>query len=183
MLGDSDASQWIALATPHPAATLSDQDLGIHALIQMHSDPSKALPVDASSSQLQFKGKAKELTIALMSSPNDHRLLLKRGTELLKQGKPDLAIRDFTSVLNIVPNSLKATFNRAVARRQTGDLQGSLSDYNSVIKLTPKDKDAYRNRGIVKQMIGSQSGACADWGTAVALGDKEVGPWINEECR
>ena len=183
-LGDGDAAKWIALSKPQ----LPAMSMPVQTLLQMHSSQAglaeqSAVENPISAEDFNVSQRSRELTLALLSDPSDHVLLLRRGTELLKRGSLSLAIKDFSSVLRLMPNSLKATFNRAVARRKVGDLSGALADYDRVIQLDPEDSDAYRNRGIVKQMLGSQAGACADWGVAAALGEKEVKPWIQSDCQ
>jgi len=179
-LGDDDASQWLALASLNQGP-----DLATQSLIRMHQpNPVPTIGTGQSTTgSTSMEGRLKKINLALMSRPTDIKLLYQRGTEFLKQGNLELAIGDFSTILQIAPTSIKALFNRAVARRQAGDLERSLSDYDKVIELSPQDHDAYRNRGIVKQLLGSQAGACADWGTAAALGNADAKYWVNQECK
>jgi len=181
LLGDREASKWVAMARPQAT------DLAVETMIAIHSrDPavSPASNTDNPTTSPTKSNKSSTGTkIALRSNTNDVHLLFQLGTKSLREGRPEQAIANFTKILELTPQSAKAIFNRAVAKRQTGDLNGALKDYDSVIKISPKDNQAYRNRGIVKQLLGSQIGACADWGIASGLGDLEAREWIRDECR
>ena len=181
LLGDKEATEWVAIAAPQI------RDIAIETISHIHSPNDTKAPQDNATLSLKmpvnFTKPITKIQLALASKPSDPQLLYQRGTEFLKNGQPSQAIIDFSAVLKVYPQSVRAIFNRAVAKRQIGDLNGALLDYNIAIQLSPKDNQTYRNRGIVKQMLGNQIGACADWGIASGLGDREASEWIQNECR
>ena len=185
-LGDKEASQWVAFNQPLPASQVLD--ISTESLIRMHSAPNKNLEQSITSPDLQasnliLSSNLQKIILAIRKNPSDINLLYRRGTELLKLGRPNLAILDLSNVIKKRPKYVQAIFNLAVARRQSGDLSGALKDYNTVIGLAPRDHQAYRNRGIVHQLMGLTSAACADWGSALAFGNNEVAGWIKSDCR
>ncbi|NDC62378.1 MAG: tetratricopeptide repeat protein, partial [Betaproteobacteria bacterium] len=113
-LGDSDARQWIAMAS-RPQSS----DLAVQAMLHLHqpNQPSQTAPAPVAL-PAAITTRLQKLTVALMSKPKDPQLLYQRGTEFLKNGALDQAIADFSTILRAAPNSIKAIFNRAVARRQ-----------------------------------------------------------------
>src|SRR5215208_4689477 len=67
-------------------------------------------------------------------------------------GNSDLAIRDFTEVLNLSPRHAVAARSRAQSYLAAGDLKRAVSDYGR-IKLNPKDARALYLRGLAEKEL------------------------------
>ena len=75
---------------------------------------------------------------------------IKNGDALLKEGKFDEAIGEYTKAIELfVDNEDKAEAynNRGVAKGKKGDYDGAIADYTKAIELKPDYATAYHNRG------------------------------------
>ena len=88
-----------------------------------------------------------DLDRAIRAEPKKIDNLLRRGLAYLEMGNSDLAIRDFTEVLNLSPRHAVAARSRAQSYLAAGDLKRAVSDYG-LIKLNPKDARALYLRGL-----------------------------------
>ena len=84
---------------------------------------------------------------AIAPTPNDAEAYYKRGVAYGEKGEFDLAIEDFTKVIDLNPDSAEAYYNRGFAYNSKGAIDRAIVDYNTAIQLNPNYALAYYNRG------------------------------------
>lgn len=95
---------------------------------------------------------------------------INRGVIYFRQGKYDLAIRDYTEVIDrIAPKKAAAYVNRGIAHSTQKDHQKAIADYNEAIKIEPENIDAYVNRGIAHSSMANHERAIEDYRKAIAI--------------
>jgi tetratricopeptide (TPR) repeat protein len=68
-------------------------------------------------------------------------------------GNSDLAIRDFTEVLNLSPRHAVAIRSRPQSYFAAGDLKRAVSDYALLIRLNPRNARAFYLRGLPEREL------------------------------
>lgn len=58
-----------------------------------------------------------------------------RGCSYEKQGEIELAIEDFTKVLDIYPNHVNAAYARGACENKRGNFAKAIEDYNMALSL------------------------------------------------
>ena len=87
----------------------------------------------------------------------------------VKTGQFELAILDFSSVVNCNPKNGNAYFNMGNAFRDLKDYSGAIYNYTKAIKINPNDYEAYNNRGKAKSNLKDYLGAISDYKKAVEI--------------
>ena len=115
----------------------------------------------------------------------DHlNAFLQRGFCHSLQREYDLAVVDFTSVIQRKPDHLWAYTNRGSAYGKLGKNNLAMADFDKVLQLDPKNEEAYNNRGWIKKAEGDTKGACKDWNTSKKMGNAEAKIILkNNNCR
>jgi len=114
-----------------------------------------------------------EATKANISDPNDptvvpiyglRGLAYKARFETQKNmGDCDLAIADFTKIIELYPNGAIAYHNRGILYGYKNDPDRALVDYEAALRLDPNDAVAYLHRGMLYGGKGDISRAIADF--------------------
>ncbi|MEZ5073155.1 MAG: hypothetical protein R2751_19970 [Bacteroidales bacterium] len=102
-----------------------------------------------------------------------------RGLTRIRDGKDDLAIRDFSEAIDLRNDFPLAYHERAGVKRRLGDLQGALYDYRTAIGYRPDFPQAFHNMGSVRILLGDYQGALSDFSTALDLDSTYVLAWNN----
>jgi tetratricopeptide (TPR) repeat protein len=112
------------------------------------------------------------------SSPS----LLERANHALAQNNLDLAIQEYSRLIDEDPNRAGGYLGRGVALRRQGKFDESLSDYNKAIELEPSP-GTYLNRGNLKGQLGDHDAALADLNKAIELQDGSGPIWPAYQSR
>ncbi len=96
------------------------------------------------------------------------------AVRLLREGKTDDAIRQWSSIVNIaegIDNDIAAGafFGRGIAKSKLGRHEEAISDTNEAIRLNPNYVEAYFLRGISKNNLGRREEAIPDLNEAIRL--------------
>ena len=70
-----------------------------------------------------------------------------RGLEAVRRGDYDLAIAEFSAVIQLKPKHAGAYNNRGVSYAHKGDWDQAVADLDEAIRLNPEYVEAYYNRG------------------------------------
>lgn len=113
----------------------------------------------------------------------------KRGYWSLSKN-PDIAIHDYTELIQRKPNEPENYFHRADAYREKGDYQKALRDYNRAIELRPQDSDAmkravdFADRGRTYYEMGDCDHAIQDYSHSFSIkpDDLTLGDRANAYC-
>ncbi len=98
-----------------------------------------------------------------------------RGLAYRAAGKPDLAIKDYTYIIeNINSEYADAYVNRGIALSDTGMFSEALSDLRRSIEFDPELVVAYINRGSVYRKLTDYDLALADFNTAIRLQERKL---------
>jgi tetratricopeptide (TPR) repeat protein len=84
----------------------------------------------------------------------------------------DLALADFTKVIELAPNipGIHQVYNnRSLIRLAKGDFDGALADINKAIAIAPGYAEAYNSRGALRTIAGDLDGALADYNKSISL--------------
>jgi lipoprotein NlpI len=104
------------------------------------------------------------------------RAYFGRGSAYLKKGDLDLAVADYTQVIQRYPKNWQAYFCRGQAYSRKGDLGRAIADYTELVRLNPKAEAGYIGRGAAYAKEGELDRAIADFDQAKQLNpnDKNV---------
>lgn len=80
----------------------------------------------------------------------------------------NLAVTNYTDVIEANPDFELAYFNRARALSDLGEITYAIDDYSEAIILNPLNKDAYNNRGALYAQLGNYSFALDDLNQALS---------------
>jgi tetratricopeptide (TPR) repeat protein len=103
----------------------------------------------------------------------------ERGVDAIRRQDYDLAIAEFSEVIQLKPKYAGAYNNRGVSYAHTGDGDKSVADFNEAIRLNPEYVEAYYNRGIAHNLKGDWDRAIADYTEAIRLNPEYVEACIN----
>ena len=99
-----------------------------------------------------FEAAVADLSLFIQSYPNDEKGYQARAAAHLRQRKLDLAIADYTSVIEINPSSPVSTYYAYVYRAEIycekDDTDRSIADATKAIEINPKFAFAYGVRGV-----------------------------------
>ncbi|MEQ8173158.1 MAG: tetratricopeptide repeat protein, partial [Candidatus Eremiobacterota bacterium] len=83
------------------------------------------------------------------SPPKDPLVYLKKGNELLEEGKPDMAIIEYEQALEINPKLTEAYFKLALIYTKQGKLDNAIKCYNDILKHDYGNRSALRELGVI----------------------------------
>ena len=86
---------------------------------------------------------------ALQNHPEDPSLHNVLGVALAKQGDLDMAIKHYTTALELDMTFFPAHYNLGRARYRQGRLEDAIAHYTDSLRLNPDDKKAHNSLGIV----------------------------------
>ena len=103
----------------------------------------------------------------------------ERGVDAIRRQDYDLAIAEFSEVIQLKPKYAGAYNNRGVSYAHAGDGDKSIADFNEAIRLNPEYVEAYYNRGIAYNLKGDWDKAIADYTEAIRLNPEYVEAYYN----
>ena len=96
---------------------------------------------------------------ALQNNPTDPSLHNVLGVALAKQGDLDMAIKHYTTALELDMAFFPAHYNLGRARYRQGRVEEAIAHYEYSLRLNPDDKKAHNSLGIVLAEQGNVEGA------------------------
>ena len=101
------------------------------------------------------------------------------GNVYLKEGKLDLALAEFNSVLASNPGYNRAHLNRGMVFFRRGDLEQAKEEFKAELKLNPNEAKAYNNLSAVYLQQGLHQKAEEMAERAVELGGHQANAYMN----
>jgi tetratricopeptide (TPR) repeat protein len=112
--------------------------------------------------------KIKLISIAISIDPQYEYLIL-RSHHYSNHGDLQLAIDDYSKLIQMDPQDKIAHMNRGIVFGEQGNLQLAFYDFNKAIELDPHFAEAYINRGVAYNKQGNQQLAIDDYNKAIEL--------------
>src|SRR5437667_2775532 len=84
----------------------------------------------------------------------DPRIIFEQGDRAFVIKNYDLAIENYSKVIEIDPKFEYAYFNRAYAKHKKGDHKAAIEDFNKTLEVNPKNPAAFSARGDCYSEIG-----------------------------
>lgn len=106
---------------------------------------------------------------------------IKRGNAYLDKKEPDMAIRDYTKIIELRPTNEYFYTLRGAAYRVKGDYSNAILDYTSAIMLSSNTASNYSNRGDIYYAKGDFEAAIKDYTKVISLFPKRVKPQASKE--
>lgn len=100
---------------------------------------------------------------SLKEKKNFTSTLLQHGNSYLKAEEYDLAVADYSQVINVAPNHQDAYYWRAWCYDELGDNEKALADLNKLIEINPNHAEAYNNRGFTYEKLEQYDKALANY--------------------
>lgn len=119
------------------------------------------------------------LTREIERIPDHAGLLGARGSLLLGENKPGMALADLEKAVALAPNSALLLVNRSQAYRRFNRLEEALADLDKAVSLSPKLVPARFNRGVLLFGKSRYDEALADFDQCIALAPEVAGPYFN----
>lgn len=101
--------------------------------------------------------------------PNNWEIRSQLGTEYLKKGLYNEAMREYQISLNLNPQDILTLYNVGILNLKMGEYEKSLKQYNKLIRLKPNMGDAYYGRGSVYFASQNYDKAIKDFKKAIEL--------------
>ena len=98
------------------------------------------------------------------------KILLNKGIDKVKRGKPEEALGYFDKILEANPQNSDAWNNKGVALFYLGRVEEALEAYDKALALNPQDLEALRNKGFVLRSLGKLDDALAVYHPLAASG-------------
>ncbi|MCU0391419.1 MAG: tetratricopeptide repeat protein [Thermoflexibacter sp.] len=95
----------------------------------------------------------KALTLPNMTQENVLQILFNRGTSLMNLGSYDIAVQDFSKIIQINPAFVAAYLNRAFCFIKSEQMENGKADYEKVLQLDPNNAIAIRQLQLLKELI------------------------------
>jgi tetratricopeptide (TPR) repeat protein len=127
------------------------------------------------------------IPFALLTNTNAYRLRVgdfsqahfSLGNVYLKEGKLDLALAEFNSVLEMNPGYNRAHLNRGMVFFRGGDLEQAEKEFLAELELNPNEAKAYNNLSAVYLQQGLHQEAEKMAEKAVELGGHQANAYMN----
>jgi tetratricopeptide (TPR) repeat protein len=127
------------------------------------------------------------IPFALLTNSNAYHLKMGEfsqahfslGNVYLKEGKLDLALSEFDSVLALNPSFNRAHLNRGMVYFRRGELEQAEAEFNAELKLNPNEAKAYNNLSAIYQQKGLYPEAEEMAARAIRLGGYPAGAYMN----
>lgn len=87
---------------------------------------------------------------------------LLRGDSNLELKNYEIAIADFSIVIELKSEDSDPYFKRGMCYFELGNLHDALEDFSKVIELLPNDESSYYNRHVIREKLGDLDGAKKD---------------------
>ena len=110
---------------------------------------------------------------------NDAAFYNNRGIDYRKEGKLDLAIKDFDKAIELNPEFAEAYNNLGNTYDDKGDFDKAIVNFNTAVKFKSDFVDAYVNRGVAYGKRDEFNKAINDFTTAIDLDPNHAGAYFN----
>lgn len=111
-----------------------------------------------------FDGAYSDVNQIINSDPNFVMAYNLRGyLSLNYKRNPEIAIKDFTTAIQMSPNNIDFYNSRATCYEYLDKNLEAMLDYNNMLKIDNENLDAYYRRGICKSSLGDRQGAIKDY--------------------
>jgi len=108
----------------------------------------------------------------IRSNPDDLEIYKLRGYEYVSKGFYDLAVADFTTMLQKNPKDAETHQTLGSVYSQMGEYDNAIKSYNEAIRINPKEAEAYAFRGAMYSQKGEYNQALTDFNKALQLNPK-----------
>ncbi len=102
-----------------------------------------------------------------------------RGSYYQKQGKLDIALKDFNEALRLKPDHPETLINRSDIYRINGQYDLSIADCNRALASKNNYSGAYMNRGIAYCIVGRYDEAFSDFVKVISQDPKNANVYCN----
>jgi len=110
---------------------------------------------------------------SIRKNPNDANNYRIRGIEYYSKGYYDLAINDFTKIIDkIDPKDKEAYQQRGMAYSENKEYENAIKDFSKTLEFAPNDADTYALRGMVYAQIKNYKKAAEDFKKAIKINPK-----------
>ena len=106
-------------------------------------------------------------------------LLRNRARIHLAMGRPERALDDYTTLLDLEPTNSEAHLDRGVILQQLGRTCEALDDFDAAVAWSPPYAEAYFDRALVRRALGRDDDALADLAHVLALEPGHAAALIN----
>lgn len=150
---------------------------GAEAVVVSAADerpPRKAVPPSRAAPDPHKVLASLERTLA--SNPQNIEAYVRRGLLYAEElQRPDLALRDFTVVIELAPRSARGFLLRGrLYAEKLAEPRKALADFDEAIRLEPGMTEAYVLRGHVHHGLNDLKKALADYTCALGLGPEDA---------
>ncbi|MBK9075654.1 MAG: tetratricopeptide repeat protein [Flavobacteriales bacterium] len=117
-------------------------------------------------------GALHDLDRALLLTPKDHNIRLKRAEAYIHAGRYEEAETDLGVIIAEQPEhaiGVHARFDLGQVHMALGNYETALTVYTDLVEREPHAAKAYCNRGIAQSKLGAQEAAVADLSKALLL--------------
>lgn len=91
------------------------------------------------------------------------------GVIALQNGRPAVALEQFTKAIDADPHQAAVYFNRGTAQQQLDRPEDALRSYDQALTIKPDYAESYCNRGLVLAQLENWEAAMASYARALAL--------------
>jgi tetratricopeptide (TPR) repeat protein len=106
------------------------------------------------STEADYLNAIKILSNVLPTVSNKRDIFYNRAVCYLNTAQFELAVFDFSVLIEIEPNKAFNYSCRAFAKARTDDKKGAIEDYEKALELEPDNPITYNNMGLVQEEIG-----------------------------
>lgn len=103
------------------------------------------------------------------SDPKNFKSYINRGNAYMMRREYDMAIKDYTTAIELQPGDWEAYNNRGIAFGMKQHHDRSIEDLSMAVQLNPRDFKTYINRGNAYRMINHYDRAIKDYKKAIEL--------------
>lgn len=116
-----------------------------------------------------YKGAIEDLNKVIEKEPNNPKLYIERGFNLLASSDFNAALNDCKKALKLKWLGADLFLCKASAEDALADYKNALCDYDAAININPGDIDLYVRRGMTKFKMESISDAIDDYNYAIKI--------------
>ena len=127
----------------------------------------------------RYKEALDVLSRAIEEYPDHPGLLGARGSLLLGENKPSLALADLEKAVKLAPDSALLLVNRSQAYRRFNRLREAMADLDKAVEMSPQLVPARFNRGVLLFGESRYEEALADFDLCITLAPEVAGPYFN----
>lgn len=113
-----------------------------------------ALANNQNSTEADYLNAIKILSNIFPTVSNKKDIFYNRAVCYLNTAQFELAVFDFSVLIEIEPNKAFNYSCRAFAKARTTDKKGAIADYEKALELEPNNPITYNNMGLVQEEIG-----------------------------